>query len=95
MLLGDVATSAVIGSLVQPDPEPWNTGKNHYEPIVLASNKDIMRIKYLSVGPNAEHEQVKQLISDHCHGAYIEVSRVELRGYTTVEAECNHPIRKR
>ena len=49
-----------------------------------------MRIKYLSVGPNAEHEQVKQLMSEHCHGAYIETSREELRGYDTVEAECTH-----
>jgi len=54
------------------------------------SNKDMIQIKYLSVGPNAEHEQVKQLMSDHCHGAYIETSRVELRGYDTVEAECTH-----
>ena len=71
-------------------PELYRTGKNHYEPIVLASNKDMIRIKYLSVGSNAEHEQVKQLISDHCDGAYIETSRVELRGYDTVEAECTH-----
>ena len=74
----------------QVDPEPWNTGKNHYEPVVLASNKDMIQIKYLSVGPNAEHEQVTQLISDHCHDAYTETNRVEMRGYTTVDAECNH-----
>ena len=58
--------------------------------MVLASNKDMIQIKYLSLGPNAEHEQVTQLISDHCDGAYIETSRVELRGYDTVEAECTH-----
>ena len=73
-----------------PDPEPWRTGKNQYEPIILASNEDMIRIKYLSTGPNAEHEQVTQLISDHCRDAYIETSRVELRGYTTVDAECTH-----
>ncbi len=50
----------------------------------------MIRIKYLSIGPNAEHEQVKQLMLEHCQGAYIETSRVELRGYTTVEAECTH-----
>ena len=71
-------------------PEPGHTGKNHYEPIILASNKEMIQIKYLSVGPNAEHKQVKQLMSEHCHGAYIETSRVELRGYDTVEAECTH-----
>ena len=70
--------------------EPGQTGKNHYEPVILASNENMIRIKYLSVGPNAEHEQVRQLMSDHCHGAYIETSRVELRGYDTVEAECTH-----
>ena len=71
-------------------PELYRTGKNQYEPIILMSNKDMIQIKYLSVGPNAEHEQVTQLISDHCDGAYIETSRVELRGYDTVEAECTH-----
>ena len=74
----------------KPHPEPWNTGKNHYDPVILTSNEDMISIKYLSVGPNAEHEQVKQLMFDHCHGAYIETSRVELRGYTTVYAECTH-----
>ena len=49
---------------------------------------DMIRIKYLSVGPRAEHEQVIQLISDHCDGSYIETSRVELHGWTTVEAAC-------
>ena len=78
-------------SFSDPDPpDSHRTGKNHYEPVILTSNEDMVRIKYLSVGPNAEHEQVKQLMSEHCHGAYIETSRVELRGYDTVEAECTH-----
>ena len=83
-------------ALLVADPYPpktpysHRTGKNHYEPVILTSNEDMVRIKYLSVGPNAEHEQVKQLMFDHCHGAYIETSRVELRGYDTVEAECTH-----
>ena len=46
------------------------------------------RIKYLSVGPNAEHEQAMQLIFEHCDGTYTELNRVDLRGYTTVDAEC-------
>jgi len=83
--LDDIAREAKLDS-----PELYRTGKNHYEPVILASNEDMVRIKYLSVGPNAEHEQVKQLMFDHCHGAYIETSRVELRGYDTVEAECTH-----
>ena len=73
-------------------PGQFRTGKNHYEPVILTSNKDIVRIKSLSVGPNAEHEQVKKLISEHCQGAYIETSRVELRGYTTVDAGCFHDV---
>ena len=83
----DVVTVAMIPS---PDADPYShrTGKNHYEPIILTSNEDMIKIKYLSVGPNAEHEKVMQLIFDHCDGAYIETSRSELRGYTTVEADC-------
>jgi hypothetical protein len=72
-------------------PSQFRTGKNYYKPVILTSSESVIRIKYLSVGPNAEHEQVTQLISDHCDGAYIETSRVELRGYTTVDAECNRP----
>jgi hypothetical protein len=71
-------------------PDYYRTGKNHYKPVILTTNENNIRIKYLSVGPNAEHEQVKQLMSEHCHGAYTETSRVELRGYDYVEAECNH-----
>ena len=75
----------------EPDsPYSHRTGKNYYEPEILTSNEDMIRIKYLSVGPNAEHEQVSQLMFDHCHGAFIETSRVELRGLTTVDAECTH-----
>lgn len=87
--LAIVAASAVpYGVPLPSDPEPWRTGKNYYEPVVLASNENNIKIKYLSVGPNAEHEQVKQLMSEHCRGAYVETSRVELRGYDTVAAEC-------
>ena len=85
----EIVTVAMIPS-PDADPNSRRTGKNHYEPVILTSNEDGVRIKYLSVGPNAEHEQVKQLILDHCHGAYFETSRVELRGYDTVEAECTH-----
>jgi len=74
-----------------PDsPDPHRTGKNHYEPVILTSNENMVRIKYLSVGPNAEHGQVTQLIFNHCDGTYIETNRLELRGYTTVDAECTH-----
>jgi hypothetical protein len=70
--------------------EAANDRQNYYEPIVLTSNEEMIQIKYLSVGPNAEHEQVLKLITNHCDGSYIEASRVELSGWTTVEAECTH-----
>ena len=87
--VGEAVETAVIASATKPrDPYSHRTGKNHYEPVILTSNEDMISIKYLNVGPNAEHEQVKQLMSEHCNGAYVETSRVELRGYDTVEAEC-------
>ncbi len=89
-IIAPTIVDGVLSETVRPDPEPWRTGVNHYEPVILASNEDMIRIKYLSVGPNAEHEQIKQLMFDHCHGTYVETSRVELRGYDTVEAECTH-----
>lgn len=89
-VIADFTAQELVGSSTQLYSDPYETGKNHYEPVILTSDKDFIRIKYLSVGPNAEHEQVKQLMSDHCHGAYIETSRVELRGYDTVEAECTN-----
>ncbi len=58
----------------------------------MTSNENKIRIKYRSVGSKAEHEQVKQLMSEHCNGAYVETSRTELKGYDTVEAECTHRI---
>jgi hypothetical protein len=88
-ILDDVLYTASVTA--QPrDPNSHRTGENHYEPKILASNKDWITVKYLSVGPNAEHEQVVQLITEHCDGNYTETNRAELRGYTTVESECTH-----
>jgi hypothetical protein len=61
---------------------------NHYEPVVLTSSGDMIRIKYLDVNSNAQPGQALQLINDHCGGSYVETSRVNKTGYTTVEAEC-------
>jgi hypothetical protein len=68
------------------------TGKNYYEPIIITSNENKIKTKYFSAGKNAVHEQAKQLMSEHCNGAYVETSRTELKGYDTVEAECTHRI---
>ena len=85
--LDDLANEAYMDS-----PDAYRTGKNHYEPVILTSNENVISIKYLSVGPNAEHDQVTQLIADHCDGTYIETNRVELRVYTTVDAECTEEL---
>jgi len=63
---------------------------NHYEPVILTSNEDMIRIKYLDVNSNAQPDQALQLITDHCGGSYIETARMNEPGYTTVEAECTH-----
>jgi len=71
----------------------WSRDKkrqNHYEPIILTSNEDMIRIRYLDVNSNAQHDQALQLIIDHCGGSYIETTRMNETGYTTVEAECTH-----
>jgi hypothetical protein len=84
------AEAVILLAVLQDSPDSHGRRKNHYEPVILTSNENMVRIKYLSVGPNAEHEQVTQLIFDHCDGTYIETNRVELRGYTTVDAKCTH-----
>lgn len=71
-------------------PNSIGTGENQYEPVVLTSNENAIKIKYLNVGPYAQHEQVTKLIFKHCTGEYTDTNRVELRGYTTVDAECTH-----
>ena len=63
---------------------------NHYEPTILTSNEDMIRIKYLDVNSSAQHEQALQLIIDHCGSSYIETTRMNETGYTTIEAECTH-----
>ena len=75
------------GPVIDP-PGSYRTGKNHYEPVIIASHGGLIRIKYLSVGPNAEHDRVLELISEYCDGPFSEIRRTELRGYTIVDAEC-------
>ena len=84
----EVVSQALIFADLPPYGEPSKAGRNYLEPTVLTSNRDMIRIKYLSVSPRAKHEQVTQLMNDHCNGSYIETSRVELHGWTTVDAEC-------
>jgi hypothetical protein len=81
--LGEMATYAV-GAAV----ESSKTRQNYYEPEILTSRQDMIRIQYLGTGPHTRHEEVIQTMSDHCDGSYVETYRVHEIGYTTVEAEC-------
>ena len=86
----------VFGSAVEaaalahpPIPtEPNESKTNYYEPVVLSSNKDAISIKYLTVNSNAMHGEVIKLFEENCDGSYVEISRQEIEGWTTMEAEC-------
>ena len=86
LALASVAADASYG--VYRATQKIRATQKKYEPIIMTSNENKIRIKYRSVGSKAEHEQVKQMMSDHCGGSYIETYRVHETGYTTVEAEC-------
>ena len=81
---------AMLSACATGSPDNWRSEPTHnyYEPEILISSQYMIRIRYLDTGPNAQHEQVKQMMSDHCGGSYIETYRVHETGYTTVEAEC-------
>ena len=83
----DVATMAAL--IANPDSMQNEPRHNHYEPTILVSNPDLIRVKYLDVNSNAQHEEALQLMSKHCGGSYIETYRANEDGYTIVEAECN------
>jgi hypothetical protein len=88
-VIGDVVLLSAV-SPPNPDSMQNEPRHNYYEPTILSSTGDMIRIKYLDVNSNAQHEQVMQLMIDHCDGSYIEISRVNEEGWTTVEAECTH-----
>ena len=69
-------------------PEPNESKTNYYEPVVLSSNEEAISIKYLTVNSNAMHGEVIRLIEENCDGSYVEISRQEIEGWTTMEAEC-------
>jgi hypothetical protein len=66
-------------------PKPRTAGSNFW-----LHSGDMIRIRYLDVNSNAQHEEAGQLMSKHCGGSYIETSRVNKEGWTIVEAECIH-----
>jgi len=96
-LLSGCAIAEGVGEIAQEiwdeDAPPaekfsWKSRTNYYEPVILNSSKEMIRIQYLDVNSNAQPEQAIQLIIDHCDGSYVETNRVKTRGKTTIEAEC-------
>jgi hypothetical protein len=93
MLSGCGAVGGVAEALIwipsSGSPETQST-HNYYEPEVLISSPNMIRIQYLGTGPHTRHEEVIQMMSDHCDDSYVETYRVHEIGYTTVEAECTN-----
>lgn len=87
-----VGIGAEVASLASVTPYPdsmQNEARhNYYEATILVSNPDLIRVKYLDVNSNAQHEEALQLMSKHCGGSYIETYRANEDGYTIIEAEC-------
>ena len=73
-----------------PDTLQNEPRHNYYEPTILASNLDMIRVKYIDVNSYAQHEEALQLIRKHCGASYTETYRAKIKGYTIVEAECTH-----
>jgi len=74
-------------------PVPPLGDRAEYEPLppkVKSSTDQTITVKYRSVGPDVQHDEAMQLITDHCNGSYIEISRVNMSGWLTVEAQCTH-----
>ena len=84
----EVVSTALLFADLPPYGEPSKAGPNYLEPIILASDEGMIRIKYLTVSDRARHEQVIEMMNEHCGDSYTETSRVELHGWTTVEADC-------
>ena len=84
-----VEVVSLASSIPNPDSMQNEARHNYYEATILVSNQDLIRVKYLDVNSNAQHEEALQLMSKHCGGSYIETYRANEDGYTIVEAECN------
>ena len=89
VLSGLLSGCEALGIIAIDLPIPEKAGPNYLEPIVLASDEDMIRIKYLTVSDRARHGQVIEMMNEHCDNSYVETSRTELHGWTTVEADCN------
>ena len=100
-LIGSVLLGLLSGCLaadvalitVSVVPVPPLGDRAEYEPLppkVKSSTDQTITVKYRSVGPDVQHDEAMQLITDHCNGSYIEISRVNMSGWLTVEAQCTH-----
>jgi hypothetical protein len=68
--------------------DPTYTGVNHYEPVILESDKGMIRVQYLDVNEYAQPEQAMQLIEEHCHGAFVVTGREKEGSRTVISADC-------
>ena len=55
---------------------------------VLCTTEDSIGVKYHTAEPNDQHDEVMQLITEHCGGGYVETKRVEYADSRTVYATC-------
>ena len=55
---------------------------------VLCTTEDSIGVKYHTVGPNVQHDEAMQVITEHCGGGYVETKRVEYADSRIVYASC-------
>jgi len=70
--------------------DPTYTGVNHYEPVIINSDNETIRVKYLDINSYAQPEKAVQLIEDHCDGPFVETNREKNGGMTIIEARCTN-----
>jgi hypothetical protein len=82
------ADIALLAATVVPVPLGNRAEYEPMPPKVITSTDDRITVKYRSVGPDVQHDEAMQLITDHCEGSFVETNRVNMSGWLTVEADC-------
>jgi len=57
-------------------------------PKILCTTENSIAVSYYRLGPDAQHDEAMQLISEHCDGGYIETKRLDNISWRTVYAMC-------
>ena len=55
---------------------------------VLCTTEDSIGVKYHTAKPNDQHDEVMQVITEHCGGGYVETKRVEYADSRIVYVSC-------